>query len=405
MAITLSSITANEIYGVRSPLPLAFSAGGLGEFLKIISVDLKIWVGDKVTNKPSTPTYSISLGTNTLGTTLQYHEIDVAELVREYIDTDAFNYPSTYNSDWAAWLEIDWSATNDSGMSYTGAPIVMCTNGFRPYEQPTLPLSTYYFPTEVRVPSDHSYFITVLDKGVTGADRPVNKIRIKYNSGVETELDFGTAGTTTASLFKTATLTWNPSDTEAEVQLINSPYLKYVELVEGEGGRIDGSEACFLESLEAELQDDFIVHSFKVKKYCKAKYGNVMVGYVNRIGVVDYQYFFGKTEKKQTANRELYKPALNNTYTNANSQYRVLMANGKLPITVNTDWVTEETREKIRDILLTEYAFEAQGTTENETVKAINPTDSEQVMKVDDNELSNYTLSFEYAYDYINSVQ
>jgi len=372
MAITLSSITANEIYGVRSPLPLAFSAGGLGEFLKTISVDLKIWVGDKVTNKPSTATYSISLGTNTLGTTLQYHEIDVAELVREYIDNDAFNYPSTYNSDWAAWLEIDWTATNDSDTSYTGTPIVICTNGFRAYEDSTLALNTYYFPAEVKVPDTHVYPITVLDKGTTGASRVIDTIEIDYDVSATETTAFGAADDTTNSLFKTAVLEWGAEDTQATVNLKLSTTT---------------------------------VFSFTVYKYCKSKYSTFMLGYVNRIGVVDYQYFFGKTEKKQTANRELYKPALNNTYTNANSQYRVLMANGKLPVTVNTDWVAEETREKIRDIMLTEYAFEAQGTTESETVKAINPTDSEQVMKDSLNELSNYTLSLEYAYDYINSVR
>lgn len=371
MAITLSSITANEIYGVRSPLPLAFSAGGLGEFLKTITIDLKIWIGDKVTNKPSTATYSISLGTNTLSTSLQYYELDAAELVREYIDTDAFSYPTTYGSDWAAWLEIDWSATNNSDTVYTGTPTVICTNGYRSYED-SLALSTYYFPSEVKVPDDHSYFITVLDKGVTGASRVIDTIEIDYDVSATSTTSFGAAGSTSASLFKTATLTWGAEDTQATVNLKLSTTT---------------------------------VASFTVYKFCKAKYENIMIGYVNRVGVVDYQYFFGKNEKTQTVERETYKPALDNTYTTANSQYRIIKANGKLPFQTNTDWVVEDTKEKIRDLLLTEYAFEAQGTTESETVKAVNPTDSEQVMKQDNNELSNYTLSFEYAYDYINSVR
>lgn len=402
MAISLTSVVANEIYGVRSPLPLVFTSDSIGEFFQTIVIDLKIWTGNKTTAKPASATYTLSLGTNVLADDLQYYEVEIAELVREYIDTDEFLYPSSYANNWAAWVEVDWTATTDTDEE-TDTFTILCTNGFRPYEQATLPLSTYFFPAEVRVPSDHSYFITVLDKAVTGADRPVNKIRIKYDSGAETELDFGTAGATTSSAFKTATLTWNPSDTEAEVQLIKSPYPKYVELVEDDGGTVEGSEACFLGSLAT--LDDFVVHSFKVKKYCKAKYENVMVGYVNRIGVVDYQYFFGKLEKSQSASRELYKPANDNRYTNATHQYRVLSANGRQSFTTNTDWVAEEVKEKVQDLILSECTFEAQGTTGAEDVKAINPTDSEQVMKVDDNELINYTLSFEYAYDYINSVR
>lgn len=414
MAITLSSITANEIYGVRSPLPLAFSAGGLGEFLKTITVDLKIWIGDKTTNKPSTATYSISLGTNTLGTTLQYYEVDIAELVREYIDTDALSVPSNYGSDWAAWVEIDWNATSNLDGNFSGSPTIICTNGYRAYEDPTLTLDTYYFPTEVKVPSEFPYFITVLDKGVTGASRVIDTIEIDYDSSPTETTSFGTAGTTTSSLFKVATLEWFAGDTQATINL--------------------------------KLGSD-VVHSFVVKRICKSKYDNIMVGYVNRVGVIDYQYFFGKNEKNQTVNRQTYKPALDNRYNTANSQYRIMTANGKLPFTTNSDWVTEPTKEKIRDLILTEYAFdtgvdvtsfnnlgdvmsvilqEDGGTILSESCldvlaaqveeglkyyryetspKAINPTDSEQVMKQDNNELSNYTLSFEYAYDYINSVR
>ena len=96
---------------------------------------------------------------------------------------------------------------------------------------------------------------------------------------------------------------------------------------------------------------------------------------------------------------------LNNNYNTGNAQFRVLSANGKQPFTANTDWVKEETREKIRDLLLTEYAFETNAISASLTNKAVSVTDTEQTMKQDNNELSNYTINFEYAYNFINSVR
>mgnify|MGYP001183348063 CR=1 FL=1 len=372
MAITLSTITANEVYGVRSPLPLGFQSDGIGEVLKTISVSLKIWNGDKTTNKPSTVTYTISLSEDTLGSTLTYYEVDIAELVREYINTDNFNYPTTYAGAWAAWVEIDWTATNGGDTEFTGTPTVICTNGYREYEDDTLALDTYYFPSDIKVPEDRSYIISVLDKGVTGASRVVDSVEIKYDASATATTNFGTAGTTTASLFKTATLTWGASDTFADINL-----------------KLSSS----------------IVHTFRVYKFCKTKYENITIGYVNRVGVVDYQNFFGKVERRMSAQRETYKPALDNNYTNANAQFRILKANGKKSITTNTDWVAEETSGKMQDLLLTEYAFETQGSGESEEVKAITPRDSEITLKVDNNELVNYTLNFDYAYNHINSVR
>lgn len=372
MAITLSTISANEIYGCRSALPLGFTAGSIGEYLETLDIDLKIWTGDKVTNKPSTATYSISLDTDTFGSTLQYYELDIAELVREYINTDDFSYPNTYESDWASWVEIDWSATNDTSGSFSGTPTVIATNGFRTYEDATLALDTYYFPATINVPADMSYIITVLDKGTTGASRVVDEIEIDYDSQGAISTSFGAADDTTSSLFKTATLTWGANDTQATVTLL-------------------------LSSVE--------VFSFTVKKVCKTKYDPKQIGYVNRLGYIDYIYCFGKNEDTQSARRTTYKPVLNNNYDNASAQYRILNANGKRRFTVNTDFVVEETREKISDLLLTEYAFLGQGTDAEEDVKAITPRDAEQVLKQDNNELSNYTLAFDYAYDHINSVR
>ena len=83
MAISLTSVVANEIYGVRSPLPLSFISTSIGETFQTIVIDLKIWIGNKTTAKPATVTYNLSMGQGVLAEDLQYYEVDIAELVRE----------------------------------------------------------------------------------------------------------------------------------------------------------------------------------------------------------------------------------------------------------------------------------------------------------------------------------
>jgi hypothetical protein len=116
---------------------------------------------------------------------------------------------------------------------------------------------------------------------------------------------------------------------------------------------------------------------------------NQVIGYTNRLGVMDFIFTFGKNENNQNVTRANYKPALNSTYTAANAQYRISSANGKQPFTTNTDFVPQETREKIRDLLLTEYAIITDATSTTLISKAIVPTDSDQVMKQDNNDTIN----------------
>lgn len=372
MAITLSTLSEGDVYGVRSALPAGFSAGSVGEYLDTLNVDLKIWIGDQTTAKPSTATYSFTLDTTLFGSTLQYYELDIAELVREYIDTDNFSYPSTYESDWSSWVEIDWDATNDSSGSFSGTIEFMCTNGYRIYENSTLALPAYYCPSDLYIPANQPYYLTALDLEAAGGTRTIDQLSVEYNDGSDSTVSFGTAGTTTSSLFKVLAVSFPSGATSAVIT-----------------GSLSAAEV-------------FTINAYKV---CKEKYDVKQIGYVNRIGVVDYIYGFGRNDEAQQVSRNIYKPALNNNYDNANAQYRILNANGKRTLTINTDWVKEEYREKISDLILTEYAFLGTGLAEEGDVKAINPTDAEQVLKQDNNELSNYTLSFEYAYDHINSVR
>lgn len=372
MAITLQNVNEGEIYGVRSSLPVGFQTNNVAEYLETINVDLKIWNGNKTTAKPSTATYSISLDTNLFGSTLAYYEFDISELVREYLNTDDFSYPSTYASDWAAFVEVDWNATNDTSASFSGTEEFICTNGFRPYEQSTLPLPSYYTPATVYIADGQSYFITALDREVPAGTRTVDEITVEYDDGSSSTLSFGAVGNTTADLFKTLEITIPTNATT-------------------------GTCSFLLSSSE--------VATFQVKKVCSDKYNAKQIGYVNRIGVVDYIFGVARNQETQQAARNIYKPVLNANYDNGNAQYRVLNANGKRTLEVNTGWVVEETRERISDLILTEYAFLGGGGSGEGEVKSLTPEDAEQVLKQDNNELSNYTLRFSYAYDHINSIR
>jgi len=84
-------------------------------------------------------------------------------------------------------------------------------------------------------------------------------------------------------------------------------------------------------------------------------------------------------------------------YLLTEGQREVFNANGKQTIKVNTDWVDETFKEKIKQLMLSEKILV------NETAAKLN-TKSMDLKKSINNKLINYEMEFEFAYDVINSV-
>lgn len=131
----------------------------------------------------------------------------------------------------------------------------------------------------------------------------------------------------------------------------------------------------------------------------ECKYTPVRLDFVNKFGAWQRQWFF--TASYDTLNVEnteynLMQSSFPN-YSVTEGQRQVFNANGKQTIRVNSDWVDEDFKEVIKQLMLSEKILV------NGTAAKIN-TKSMDLQKSINNNLINYQVEFEYAYDVINSV-
>ena len=131
----------------------------------------------------------------------------------------------------------------------------------------------------------------------------------------------------------------------------------------------------------------------------ECKYTPVKIDFVNKFGAWQRQWFF--TASYDTLNTEnteynLMQSSFPN-YSVIEGQRQVFNANGKQTIRVNSDWVKEDFKEVVKEMMLSEKILV------NGTAAKIN-TKSMDLQKSINNSLINYQLEFEYAYDVINSV-
>ena len=136
--------------------------------------------------------------------------------------------------------------------------------------------------------------------------------------------------------------------------------------------------------------------TFKPKTECK--YTPICCDFINRYGAWQREYFFKAS--KNTINVEnseynLYMASSN--YNVQEGQRKTFNTNYKQVVTVNTDWVSEDFSDNLKELMTSERIL-----LDNLPVKL--NTKSIELQKHINTKMINYTLEFEYAYDLINNV-
>ena len=128
------------------------------------------------------------------------------------------------------------------------------------------------------------------------------------------------------------------------------------------------------------------------------KYDAVLCDFVNKYGCWQRTYFYAASNDTLTVESQEYNLMQTNTdYNTIQGQRQVFNNNGKKSIKVNTDWVTEDYKELLRQIMLSEKIII------NDYPAKLN-SKSTELFKNINTKMINYSLEFEYAFDVINSV-
>ena len=151
-------------------------------------------------------------------------------------------------------------------------------------------------------------------------------------------------------------------------------------------------------SLEILDTGDAVIWSGIFKPNNNCKYDAVLCDFVNKYGCWQRTYFYAASNDTLTVESQEYNLMQTNTdYNTIQGQRQVFNNNGKKSIKVNTDWVTEDYKELLRQIMLSEKIII------NDYPAKLN-SKSTELFKNINTKMINYSLEFEYAFDVINSV-
>lgn len=375
---------------VRSPFYIkAEPASGT---LSSAQMELFIYTGVFTTNKPASAQYTITkspIGSN------NYVAFEVAELVRDYLDIE---FDGEYDSQ-TVWVESDITLTKTVG-SETSNTDYIAFDGYGYFEDGINPeLSRTYLQSNntifrlddqnVRVPvfTEDTDSITYFYRGVEKRTQTVNS-----STNTNGQIDY---------------ITVSGSDNTDT----------YKERVLADGGTLEENSLLdkFLDSIDIGLVDELYINSDSGTQVVKiitepcSKYEPYKVTFVNKFGALQDLWFSLKSTESLNTTGETYKSNVVDfgtltyaTYKPQVSQYNKM---GKESITLNTNYLSEEYNEVIKQLMISEQVWLTK-LTDQELVLAVIPKTQSVTYKTSINDrLVQYTIDFDYAFDKINTVR
>ncbi len=231
---------------------------------------------------------------------------------------------------------------------------------------------------------------------IAGGSSEVDVSVVFYNKGEEVNV---------------STLTLTPDYSE-----FNAGEVDWGGFVEwgAQDGIIDEETRCserFLKENPRFVADKAIVSANGVAKVIdivtipECKYNPYRIKFRNRYGVNEYLWFFKKSVKSISVNKESYRGNSIQSYSAGDGvkTYNHFNVNGRETLVMNSDWVDERMNESFKQMMISEnlelYDFDKKKTYN------INVVSEELQFKTHVNDkLINYEITVEFAHEVINNV-
>ena len=359
-------------------------------------MELFIYTGTFTTDK-GTAKYTISkngIGINS------YVVFEIAELVRDYLDIE---FDGEYDSQ-TVWVEADiegFTGLNGGGSSLgTISTDYIAFDGYGYFEDGINPeLSRTYLQSNnkifrlddqnVRVPvfTEDTDSVTYRYKGETKRTQTISS-STNTNGQIEYITVSGSDNTDT-----------------------------YEQRVLADGGTFENNSLldAFLDSVDIGLVDELYINSDSGTEVLKivtepcSKYEPYKVTFVNKFGALQDMWFSLKSTESLNTTGETYKANLVDFSTLTYATYKPQVAQynklGKESITLNTNYISEDYNEVIKQLMMSEQVWITK-LTDTEEVLAVIPKTQNVTYKTSLNDrLVQYTIDFDYAFDKINTVR
>lgn len=388
---------------LRSPYYVKASNASLAS----ATMELFIYTGTFTTDK-GTAKYTITK--NEISSN-NYVVFEIAELVRDYLDIE-FN--GEYDSQ-TVWVEADiemFDAINGGGSSLgTTSTDYIAFDGYGYFEDAINPeLSRTYLQSnkEIFRPSDQNVRVPVFTEDT-------DSVSFLYKGEVKRVQPIPSTGV-------------DVNNTNGQIEYISVSGAdntdNYKERVLADGGTFEDNSLldAFLDSVDIGLVDELYINSdsgteaVKISTEPCSKYEPYKVTFINKFGALQDMYFSLKSIESLNTKGETYKAnavdfgtLTYDTYKPQVAQYNKL---GKESITLNTNYISEEYNEVIKQLMMSEQVWltrldnPAPDSNNPETVLAVIPKTQSVTYKTSLNDrLVQYTVDFDYAFDKINTVR
>jgi hypothetical protein len=322
---------------------------------------------------------------------------EISELVRDYLDIE---FDGEYDSQ-AVWVRPTFTLTKTVG-SETPTPVdYIALDGYGYFHEGTNPQ---------------------LSRGLLMSNNTI--FRLNYDN-VRIPV-FAEDTNTVTFLYKgeekrTETITYS-NNTDSIIDYVTVSGIDdvdtYRERVINDGGTLEDSYCLdqFLNSFNIGEVDQVIINTdagievVKIITVSECKYEPYKVTFVNKFGALQDLWFFKKSVESTNVKSEQFKASIFDqstlTYKTYKHQQQAFMSQGKDKISMNTGFINDDYNSVIEELLLSEQVWYTEITETEEKIIPVIPLTKSVTYKTSLNDqLSDYTVEFEHAFDKINNIR
>lgn len=354
------------------------------------SATLRLWIYDGLINTYSgDPQYTITKTKIPNEETILF---EISELIKDYVEISfSGNYDKASLSKWASW-EITNTFDDSSSTLNKGTRLV--NHGYGYFEDEINP--------QLISPLQQSNTCIYWKKG--------EKVRVplyKDNELYSIEFFEGQTSTSTQTFGKTFNfLTTDTTDYKADTTLLKADATGIMS--SNSNNIISGVYAPVNTDTVIITTEDNRTITLSVTYIDECKNTPYKVTFLNKFGVLQDIWFFGRRRESANVSREQYKintiqsTSSNTLYPTYSPTDKTFNVESKKSLTLNTGFICQDYNEVIQQMMQSEYVW----IHENNKVFPVTPTDNDITYKDERyDKLLNFTVRFEYAYSEINNVR
>lgn len=383
----------STIINARSPYYVKAQASPLKIIDGDVTFNIYIYSGVLGTNKPTNPTYVITKDPST-GATLEYEVVEISELIRDFLYTKYY-----VEAQDAVWVEVDISFTEQPGnVSRTINLDFLAFDGFGLFKEGALPRTS----TD---PTSSSYTPQLLQDNRTVYFVRGGVIRIPLFSEAESEIVTTVSSSgqwdLVTAFWEAYSANWDSSSTTQNIVDTNdsNDKIQYLSIA---SGSVQDGDTITITSTQGNAQFDVIT----LRELCDPKYTPIRIIFYNKYGALQDFY----ANKKSTLSVDVKDEQYNiNTfdldtlsYSTNDPTVQRFNVQAKEKIQVNTDFISEDLNEPIKQMLVSENIWIDNGT----DILPVNIKSTSFIEKTHVNDkLIQYTFDLEYAFDHVQNVR